>query len=191
MNHENEAQTACEACEACTANQSTEISRRTLLTSMIGATAACIGAVLALPIVRYVLYPIYAKQGGAKWSNIGDATEFAGCRIPVRKTIELTQRDGWREVTSAHSVYVSRAGDGQLKVLSATCPHLGCSVAWQADKKKFVCPCHGGQFDASGEHLFGPPPRGLDELPIQIKDGKLQVQFMHFRTNSPKQEVLS
>jgi menaquinol-cytochrome c reductase iron-sulfur subunit len=191
MDHASEANTVCKVCETCTASEPMAVTRRTFLASLIGATGACIGAVLALPIVRYVLYPIQASAAGGKWSNVGDASEFAASRTPVRKTIELTQRDGWREVTSAHSVYVSRAEDGQLKVLSATCPHLGCSVAWKAAQDKFVCPCHGGEFNANGDHLFGPPPRGMDQLPIQIKDGKLLVQFQHFRSNAPTQEALS
>jgi Rieske Fe-S protein len=56
---------------------------------------------------------------------------------------------------------------------------------------RFVCPCHGGQFTPDGRHISGPPPRGLDNLPTQVKDGKLQVQFEYFRSNVPNQETLS
>lgn len=109
-----------------------KIRRRSFFGVLLGIGSAGIGAMLAVPVLRYVLYPIYAKATGAEWSDVGDASEFDGSEEPVRKTMTFRQRDGWREVVSAQSVYVSRAADGQLEVLSAICPHLGCSVSWPA-----------------------------------------------------------
>lgn len=167
------------------------ISRRSFFGALLAIGSAGMGAILAVPVLRYVLYPLYSKSAGTGWSDIGDASEFLGTKVPVRKTITFTQHDGWREVVSAQSVYVSQNKGGQLEVLSAICPHLGCSVSWQADHDKFVCPCHGGEFKADGQHIFGPPPRGMDHLPTQVKDGKLQVHFEYFRANVPNQEKLS
>ncbi len=167
------------------------ISRRSFFGVLLGIGSAGMGAILAVPVLRFVLYPIYAKATGSEWSEVGLLSEFAGSKEPVRKTITFIQRDGWREVVSAQSVYVSRTGDGQLEVLSAICPHLGCSVSWQANHDKFVCPCHGGEFKANGQYISGPPPRAMDRLPTQVKDGKLQVHFEYFRSNVPNQETLS
>ena len=66
-------------------------------------------------MLRYVLYPLYAKASGTEWSDVGEMSEFANSTSPVRKTITFAQRDGWREVVSAQSVYVSRSGDGELE----------------------------------------------------------------------------
>lgn len=167
------------------------INRRSFFGVLLGIGTAGMGALLAVPVLRYVLFPIYAKATGSEWSEVGDASEFAEAKEPVRKTITFTQRDGWREVVSAQSVYVGRGGGGQLVVLSAICPHLGCSVSWQANQDKFVCPCHGGVFKADGQQISGPPPRAMDSLPTQVKDGKLQVRFEYFRSNVPNQETLS
>jgi menaquinol-cytochrome c reductase iron-sulfur subunit len=167
------------------------INRRSFFGGLLAIGAAGMGAVLALPVLRFVLYPLYAKGAGSEWSDVGDASEFSDSKEPVRKTVTFTQRDGWREVVSAQSVYVSRGADGELKVLSAICPHLGCSVSWQANHDKFVCPCHGGEFKADGGNISGPPPRPMDHLPTQLKDGKLQVHFKYFRSNVPNQETLS
>ena len=161
------------------------------LRALLAVGSTGMGALLAVPVLRYVLYPLYAKATGTEWSDVGDLSEFANTRSPVRKTITFTQRDGWREVVSAQSVYVNRDEKGQLAVLSAICPHLGCSVSWQAGNDKFVCPCHGGEFKADGQHIFGPPPRAMDQLPTQLKDGKLQVHFEYFRSNVPNQEKIS
>jgi len=167
------------------------INRRSFFGALLAIGSAGMGAVLAVPVLRYVLYPLYAKAAGTEWSDVGNVSEFANSKEPVRKTVTFTQRDGWREVVSAQSVYISRNANGQLAVLSAICPHLGCSVSWQAGADKFVCPCHGGEFKADGQHILGPPPRAMDQLPTQTKDGKLQVHFEYFRSNVPNQEKIS
>jgi menaquinol-cytochrome c reductase iron-sulfur subunit len=167
------------------------ITRRSFFGALLALGSAGMGAILAIPVLRYVLYPLYSKAAGTEWSDAGELTEFANAKEPIRKTISFKQRDGWREVESAQSVYVTKVSDGSLVVLSAICPHLGCTVSWQQGQDKFVCPCHGGEFAASGLHVFGPPPRAMDNLPTQIKDGKLQVHFEYFRSNVPNQEKIS
>ena len=178
-------------CAVCLAQQSARFTRRSFLASCLGAGAGLIAAIVGMPMLRYVLYPVQAGNRPDKWTEVGDVTEFENIAGPVTKTISLVQRDGWREVASNQSVFVTRASNGTLQVLSPLCPHLGCSVAWHESQNKFICPCHGGQFAADGTRLLGPPPRGLDALDVQIKDGKLQVQFQYFRTNVPDRQLLS
>ena len=178
-------------CAQCAAKNPTVVTRRSFFGTVLGIASSSIGAIFGTSMLRYVLYPVYAKDTGKQWSHIGDVGEFASSKDPVTKTINFSIRDGWREVVSTQSVYVRRVADGQFQVLSAICPHMGCSVGWQTSQGKFVCPCHGGQFASDGRHLAGPPPRGLDNLRTQVKDGKLQVQFEYFRTNVPDQESLS
>jgi len=166
------------------------INRRSFFGVLMGIGTAGMGALLSVPVLRYVLYPLYAKASKNGWSEVGDIGEFSNLSQPIRKTIEFKQLDGWREIDSAQSVYVTKGADGQLTVLSSICPHLGCSVSWQTTQSEFVCPCHGGRFNSSGTHVFGPPPRGMDPLPTKVANGKLMVQFQYFRENVPNQEVL-
>jgi len=167
------------------------ITRRSFFGALVAIGSAGMGALLAVPVLRYVLYPLYARAAGTEWSDVGEMSEFASSKSPVRKTITFAQRDGWREVVSAQSVYVSRTAAGELEVLSAICPHLGCSVSWQQAQNDFLCPCHGSVFKADGKIVAGPSPRGMDRLPTRIKDGKLQVHFEYFRPNVPNQEKLT
>lgn len=178
-------------CAACLAQQSQLVSRRSFFASMLGMGCGLIAAVIGMPMARYILYPIQNVNSAGKWTEVGDASEFANIEGPVTKTIALTQRDGWREVVSMQSVFVNRSADGALHVLSPICPHLGCSVGWHPSQNKFICPCHGGQFSADGSRISGPPPRGLDRLDAQVKDGKLEVQFEYFRSNVPDRQLLS
>ena len=57
---------------------------------------------------------------------------------------------------------------GELFVFSATCPHLGCVVQWNADEKTFDCPCHGSRFTKEGKVINGPAISNLKS--IEIKD---------------------
>jgi cytochrome b6-f complex iron-sulfur subunit len=50
---------------------------------------------------------------------------------------------------------------GELRAFSAVCTHLGCTVMWNPGPGEFVCPCHGGKFDANGVNIAGPPPAPL------------------------------
>lgn len=187
---------ACESagqmdCEGCLQKEKVQVSRRAFFASLLGVCSGAIASVVGLPLLRYVLYPVRSAAKATKWTLIGDAREFENVSKPVAKTVTLTQRDGWREVVSAQAVYVTRSAEGQLKVLSPICPHLGCSVSWHENQDKFICPCHGGQFSADGSRISGPPPRGLDQLDVQVRDGKLEVQFQYFRPNVPDRQLLS
>lgn len=167
------------------------IDRRSFFGALLCLGTAAMGALLAVPILRYVLYPLYTKGSGTGWSDVGTVDEFTSSKDPVLKVITFKQQDGWREVVTSQSVYVSRSRDNKLIVLSAICPHLGCSVGWHPKQDKFICPCHGGEFKPNGLHILGPPPRAMDRLPTQMKDGKLQVHFEYFREDVPNQEKLS
>jgi len=54
------------------------------------------------------------------------------------------------------------------------CTHLGCIPDYFPDQHQFICPCHGGQFDAAGEVTKAPPPSPLVIPPFKI-DGKKVV----------------
>ena len=64
-------------------------------------------------------------------------------------------------------------GNDHFLVCIGLCTHLGCIPAWEPDKKIFKCACHGGEFDACGTNIFGPPPRPFDIPPFKIDGTKL------------------
>lgn len=68
-----------------------------------------------------------------------------------------------------------RSGEREIKAMSTVCPHLGCTVHWQKDKKQFFCPCHAGVFDPNGKVVSGPPPRDLDSYTIDIEGDNVYI----------------
>lgn len=42
--------------------------------------------------------------------------------------------------------------------INAVCTHLGCVVPWNAAENKFICPCHGSQYNNQGRVVRGPAP---------------------------------
>ena len=54
-----------------------------------------------------------------------------------------------------------------LFALSPVCSHLGCMVNWNGNRNRFLCPCHGGQYDMEGNVVAGPPPAPLRRLPLK------------------------
>jgi cytochrome b6-f complex iron-sulfur subunit len=71
--------------------------------------------------------------------------------------------------------YLACLEDGSFLALSRTCTHLGCSVPWDEEKHKFVCPCHGSTFSLTGEVLTAPAPRPLDIYLVRIENGIVRV----------------
>jgi cytochrome b6-f complex iron-sulfur subunit len=59
--------------------------------------------------------------------------------------------------------------------INAVCTHLGCVVPWVKAANRFICPCHGSQYDANGKKVRGPAPLSLALAHASIADGNLAV----------------
>ena len=60
-------------------------------------------------------------------------------------------------------VLVMRIENDHFRVMSLRCPHLGCTVRWDAEAQNLVCPCHGSRFDDAGKVIKGPAKSGLEQ----------------------------
>jgi len=154
----------------------TLVERRSFLAILFSTIAAAFAAVCALPLARYIAYPLYAAGSRGHWVDIGPVSDFTSTSEPVRKLVNIEHVDGWQQTVSQQAVYVTRDANGSFLALSSVCPHLGCSVAWQSQSKTFVCPCHGGCFAPNGSRISGPPPRGMSALATRIGGGRLSIQ---------------
>lgn len=65
--------------------------------------------------------------------------------------------------------WLSNTDQGVI-ALYKVCTHLGCLYGWNDQENKFICPCHGSQFQADGTYISGPAPRSLDRFVVQAVD---------------------
>ncbi len=155
--------------------------RRTFLGWFFGIGTVSIGAMLSVPLFRFALDPLMRTTTATSWSDLGPESDFSETSIPQKRSISITQVDGWRKVVTEKPVYVIKKADGKLIVLTSVCPHLGCAVKWNDTGTQFKCPCHNGVFTTEGKLMSGPPPRDMDELESRSVDGHLQVRYQSFR----------
>jgi menaquinol-cytochrome c reductase iron-sulfur subunit len=165
--------------------------RRSFFGTLLGMSIAIVGTLLAIPLVRFSIFPLRKGTPETDWSDVGPMEEFASITEPVAKTITLDRRDAWQTTSSQTAVYVLPSRAGQLRILSPICPHLGCSVHWEGSQDKFICPCHSGSFTADGERIAGPPPRSMDALESKVENGVLKVRYQYFRQLVPNKETIA
>lgn len=74
-------------------------------------------------------------------------------------------------------ILVVRRGDG-LVGLTATCTHLGCTVAWNGASGQVECPCHGARYNLHGEVLKGPAREPLTEVSLTVEAQGIRVRTL-------------
>jgi Rieske Fe-S protein len=142
-----------------TANESTtRDGRRAVCKACIGGlTVGSLGAV-GFPVVTFLGFP--RRLATDRPLEIALGTLLPG-------QAEYVDRRGQQLIVLSRS-------DGPL-VFNAACTHLGCNVLWDTASRMFRCPCHGAEFDESGEVVSGPVNTPMKRIPFEIKDGTLFV----------------
>jgi Rieske Fe-S protein len=148
--------------------------RRTFLARVVGAVQAAIGATLGAVVGGAALAPSFSARRRT-WQRAAALTDLSDGQ-PTPVTLRLIRQDGYRQVVDRRVVYVQRDGEGSVRVLDSTCTHLGCRTRYDAESRHFLCPCHGGVYDADGQVLDGPPPAPLRRLDARIDGDHVVVQ---------------
>jgi Rieske Fe-S protein len=156
-------------------------SRRAFFSGLLAVASAAIAAALGAVLGPFVLAPLGRRRGGesADLGPLGALVEAVAGGAP--REVVLTRRvlDGYmtRRATERFAVVPDQSAPSGIAVLSVTCTHLGCGVSWSAEKKAFLCPCHGGVYGMDGAVLAGPPPRPLARLPFAIEGGRVRLDL--------------
>lgn len=165
--------------------------RRTALRTIVAVGTLAYAGALAVPAVGFVAST--GASGGRKdprWVRLGRFADLPEGE-PIRMPVVDDERDAFTVTRNQQlgSVWVIREGAG-VRAMSATCPHLGCAIDLNSDKKSFGCPCHASRFGLTGTSEAGPSPRPMDPLTARVVDGWVEVDFRRFRQGtSDRQEV--
>jgi menaquinol-cytochrome c reductase iron-sulfur subunit len=163
------------------------IGRRGFLQWVSATCAAIITMLAGLPVIRALVSPTLAAAPPETWVKVADDIALLDIGVPVRLDFTVTQQDSWVESRALNSVWLFTEDGEKFKAYNGHCTHLGCGYTYDKELKTFACPCHRGQFDVkTGRVLTGPPPRGLDELPVKITDSAVYVNYKEFRLGVPE-----
>jgi nitrite reductase/ring-hydroxylating ferredoxin subunit len=76
--------------------------------------------------------------------------------------------------TERDTAILIRTADGSYHAYGQKCTHLSCPVYYSRDHQRLECPCHEGAFDAAtGNVLYGPPPRPLDAVAVEVRGAEV------------------
>jgi menaquinol-cytochrome c reductase iron-sulfur subunit len=149
-----------------------------------------LGGLIVVPVLGFITSPLRKRDISPETDLGGGGGGFADAgpidAIPTGQwnliSVEIVRQDGWATSRESRSVWVRRSGSGVVSVRSPICTHLGCPITLAVDGKQFRCPCHGATFDAdSGKRVAGPPPRDMDSLDFEIRNGHLWVHWQDFQ----------
>jgi len=147
--------------------------RRRFLSSVTGGILSVISGVLALIGGGAVLSSTARRQDD--WvpaTTLLDLPEHE----PTPVMLTMRRLDGFREVIDRRTIFLVKTGDADVAAFNATCTHLGCLVAWDAEGQVFKCPCHGGVYDRTGAVKDGPPPAPLAKVATRVDGNRVLVQ---------------
>jgi Rieske Fe-S protein len=154
-----------------------ELSRRSMLMKLGILINGGIAALLAVPIVGYLLSPLRGRagQGYDPWVSLGPLSQFpeGQTRLAKFRNPSESPSDGQ---TAEIPCWVRHVAGPSFQVFAINCAHLGCPVRWFAQSGLFMCPCHGGVYYADGSRASGPPERGLFTYPYRIDGEQLVIR---------------
>lgn len=104
------------------------------------------------------------------------STVTSGTVIGTTGQVPAGQARQFTDPATGNPAWMVHPSDSTFVAFSAICTHAGCPVEYDPSNVQFLCPCHGGVFDArTGNVLQGPPPSPLSSIPVRVVAGQLRV----------------
>jgi cytochrome b6-f complex iron-sulfur subunit len=133
-------------------------------------TGVALGALY--PVVRYFIPPSSGGAGSGVTAKdaLGNdiiVSEFLSEHNPGDRTLAQGLKGDPTYIVVESDKSIADYG------INAVCTHLGCVVPWNAGENKFMCPCHGSQYDSTGKVVRGPAPLSLALVHATVTDDKL------------------
>ena len=98
--------------------------------------------------------------------------KLPAARIEGAETLAPNTALNFRYPTEKDSAILIRTASGEYHAYGQKCTHLTCPVYYAEQHQRLECPCHEGAFEvATGNVLYGPPPRPLDLIELEVRAG--------------------
>ena len=158
------------------------ITRRALFTGGALAAGGVATAAFTLPALGFALGPVFEDPSSKPvFQDVGSTADFNDLSY-VQAVITLPDSKGTGEAAKT-TVYVREFNPTldtdklgyPYVAISTRCMHLGCPVRYVQASKRFICPCHGGVYEADGSVAGGPPVRPLDRFVTRVEGDRVMV----------------
>jgi quinol---cytochrome c reductase iron-sulfur subunit, bacillus type len=161
-----------------------KMTRRRLLMALSIGSGAFAAALASIPVLGFFFSPMLRKFSPV-WRDVGPLDQF---QVGATVQINVLTSGGlpWDGPAQRVGAWLRRNNEQNFTVYSATCTHLGCPVRWIPSAELFMCPCHGGVYYKDGDVAAGPPPEPLQQFPVRVQDGQVQVQWKPLQVNYAK-----
>lgn len=152
-----------------------DMKKRNIMNAILAGSIGIAAAPLAF---SYLSFFVPKTAGGGSGGQA--ALDSQGNPITLKSWM-ATHKPGDRELVQGlkgDATWVVTTDDGvQDFGINAVCTHLGCVVPWNKAENKFMCPCHGSQYDKNGRVVRGPAPLSLALAHLSINKDNEQIQF--------------
>ena len=137
-------------------------------------TAGGVVAGALYPVVRYFIPPSSGGSGGGVSAKDAVGNDVVASGFLAEHNVgDRTLVQGLK----GDPTYLVVDGPEEIRNygMSAVCTHLGCVVPWNASENRFICPCHGSQYDETGKVVRGPAPLSLALAHVDVEDDKVSI----------------
>jgi cytochrome b6-f complex iron-sulfur subunit len=149
-----------------------DMGRRQFMNLLTFGTITGVAAGALYPVVSYFIPKSSGGVGGGltakdKLGNDIVASAFLATHQPGDRTLAQGLKGDPTYLVVTEDKAIASYG------INAVCTHLGCVVPWNAAEDKFICPCHGSQYNNEGKVVRGPAPLSLALAHADVTDDKV------------------
>ena len=125
-----------------------------------------------LGLTSTALFVSAAGLAGKAALEAREVTSYTPGKIEGAENLAPGSSLNFRYPNETDTAILVRSADGQYFAYGQKCTHLACPVYFEQKRQRLECPCHEGGFDVrTGNVLYGPPPRPLDQIVLEVRDG--------------------
>ncbi len=148
--------------------------RRQFMNLLTFGTVGGVAAGALYPVIKYFIPPTSAGAGGGVLAKDALGNDIV---LSEYLTTHLAGDRSLAQGIKGDPTYIVVKEDQSIENygINAICTHLGCVVPWNAAENKFMCPCHGSQYDATGKVVRGPAPLSLALAHAEVVDDKISM----------------
>jgi len=151
-----------------------DMQRRTIMNLVLLGGAGVPVLWLAGGYIYFLVPPSGGGGGGGLVAKDAKGDDVLGTKwveehpYPGRSLVQGLKGD-------AHYLIVKEDKSLEDYAINAVCTHLGCVVPWNRAQLKYMCPCHGSQYDGTGKVIRGPAPLSLALAHLEVVDNKVTL----------------